>query len=314
MQLSLEKVSKSYGQTRALVEVSLVLEPGIHALLGPNGAGKTTLMQLIVGNLKPDRGEIRFEDQGIASLGARYRARIGFMPQQQKLYDSFTLLQFLSYIAALKGLKQREAAAQIERLLADLNLSGLAARRLGACSGGMLRRVLLAQALLGEPDLLILDEPTAGLDPAERVRVKNHIAAYAADRIVMLATHVVSDVEAIAHRVLLLNKGRLIGADSPAALLAALEGQVGELRLDHAAALRFVAGRRAATAEGAQDLMLRSLRAEGGGWVLRLLSGSGALPEGARRVAPDLEDLYMLHFGNAAQDLEVLLAGLTRQA
>jgi ABC-2 type transport system ATP-binding protein len=231
MKLFVKDVSKSYGDTLALDNVSLCFMPGVYALLGPNGAGKSTLMNLIVGNLYPDKGHIMFNGKDIRELGRGFRSKIGFMPQQQKLFDSFTGFHFLSYMASLKGLNKETAGKGIREVLELVNLTDDKNKKLGAYSGGMKQRILIAQALLGHPDILILDEPTAGLDPRERIRVRNLISEIAAKRIVIIATHVVSDIEEISKEIILIKKGRILQKAEPRILLNQLRGKVFDIEI-----------------------------------------------------------------------------------
>lgn len=231
MALELNELTKRYGAKTALDRVSLRLEQGVYGLLGPNGAGKSTLMNILSGNLSADSGSVTYGGVDIAKLGRDYRAVLGFMPQQLGLYQQFTGFRFLSYIAALKGMDRRRAAQEIEEIAALVNLSDVLHRRVGAYSGGMKQRLLIAQAVLNSPEILILDEPTAGLDPKERIRIRNLISEISSDKIVLLATHVVSDVESIGREVILLKKGKVVKQDTPQNLLASLRGRVYELTI-----------------------------------------------------------------------------------
>ena len=233
MELALNCISKTYkkGSVKALDNFSVTLTPGVYGLLGPNGAGKSTLMNIITDNLNADGGEVVYGGKNIKKLGKDYRAVLGYMPQQQGLYDDFTLNRFLWYMAALKGLKKKEAKEKITQLLETVNLTDAAHKKLGSFSGGMKQRALIAQALLNNPEILILDEPTAGLDPKERIRIRNFISEIAEDKIVLISTHVVSDIEFIAKEIILLKKGQLISHDSPNKLTKELENKVFEVEI-----------------------------------------------------------------------------------
>ena len=222
MELRLENLTKRYGNLTALDHLSIVFEPGIYGILGANGAGKSTMMNLIADNISRDGGSITFNGREILKMGDAFRNILGFMPQQQGVYDRMTAQSFVSYIAHLKGMKGRTMREQVDKVLELTNLQSVRHKAVGQFSGGMKQRVLLAQALLNDPEILILDEPTAGLDPKERIRIRNFIHELSRDRIVLLATHIVSDVESIADRILLMKKGQLLKADTPANLIAAI--------------------------------------------------------------------------------------------
>ena len=209
--LSLNGVNKHYGQNHALVDFDYDFHDGVYGLLGPNGAGKSTMMNLITQNIPADPdSEILWNGEDIKKLQVKYRRKIGFMPQQQELYPSFTASRFVGYLAALKGIKKEKIRDEVERVLDLVELSEQADQKLGGFSGGMKQRVLIAQALLGNPKLLILDEPTAGLDPKQRVITRNLISRLSKDKIVIISTHIVSDIETIADRILLIKQGELI--------------------------------------------------------------------------------------------------------
>lgn len=231
MEMKLEGLKKSYtkGKTYAIQNFSFCFTPGVYGLLGPNGAGKSTLMNMITQNLSPDDGRITLDGTDIGKLGASYRNLLGYMPQQQGLYDEFTGEKFLWYMAALKGLKRREAQDRIKQLLEVVNLWQDRFKKLRSYSGGMKQRILIAQALLNDPKILIMDEPTAGLDPKERIRIRNFISEISRDKIVLLATHVVPDVEYISKEILVMDGGRIVRHGTPKELLSDMEGRVFEV-------------------------------------------------------------------------------------
>ena len=212
--LELREITKKYKDKTALEQVTLTLEKGIYGLLGPNGAGKSTLMNIITGNVKPTEGTVCWKGKEIREQGAAYRCILGYAPQQQGLYDNFTGVRFLSYMATLKGIPRREQSGEIERVLDFVNLTEVRNRFIGTYSGGMKQRMLIAQAVLGSPELIVLDEPTAGLDPKERVRIRERIKALAGERIILVSTHVVSDIETIADEIILLREGKAVGRDT----------------------------------------------------------------------------------------------------
>ncbi|MBR5712739.1 MAG: ABC transporter ATP-binding protein [Lachnospiraceae bacterium] len=219
MNLEVKSVTKCYGKKTALEDFSYTFKPGIYGLLGPNGAGKSTLMGVMTTNLKATSGEISFEGRNIRELGREYRRYIGYMPQQQKLYDGFPFVRFLYYIAALKGIPKAEAAAEIEKTIRDVNLWDVKDDPIGSYSGGMRQRALLAQAILGNPRIVIMDEPTVGLDPKERVNFRELVSSIAEERIVIIATHIVSDLEKLASEIIFLNHGHIIESGTMEELL-----------------------------------------------------------------------------------------------
>lgn len=226
MKLSISNLTKKYGNVTALDGFSFEFSEGIYGILGANGAGKSTLMNLITDNVRRDGGSILYDGKDILELGAEFRGVLGYMPQQQGIYEHMTAESFVSYMARLKGLNGARLKAEAERVLNLANLSGVKHKKTGQFSGGMKQRVLLAQALLNDPKVLILDEPTAGLDPKERVRIRNFIEKLSKDRIVLLATHIVSDIESIADEVLLMKRGRLLNVSSPAELIKSLPSDI----------------------------------------------------------------------------------------
>lgn len=217
--LEIKNIEKSYRSKKALDNISLTLENGIYGLLGPNGAGKSTLMNIITDNLLPDKGEVLWNGNNTITMGKAFRRLLGYTPQQQGMYDDFTGKRFLSYIGALKEIPGGKLPSEIERTASLVNLTDQLDNKLGSYSGGMKQRILIAQALIGNPKLIVMDEPTAGLDPKERVRVRHMVSALAENRIVLIATHVVSDIQSISKEIIMLKSGRLIAKGAPSELI-----------------------------------------------------------------------------------------------
>ena len=285
MELRLINIKKSYnnGKTFAVNDFSVRLTPGVYGLLGPNGAGKSTLMNIITDNLRADSGSVLLNGKDILTLGADYRDLLGYMPQQQGLYDDFTGEKFLWYMAALKGMKKKDARIQIERTLGLVNLTDDRYKKLKSYSGGMKQRILIAQALLNDPKLLIMDEPTAGLDPKERIRIRNFISEISKDKIVLLATHVVSDVEYISKEIIFMKAGKVIRHGTPGELLHDMEHHVFEV-LVTAEEQVFYETHGFKTA----NIMLSS-----SGVCLRIVSDERPTVGEGREVRPNLEDVYL---------------------
>ena len=288
MEIRISHLTKRFGDKTALDDVSLTLDAGVHALLGPNGSGKSTLINILTDSIERDKGEVLYNDYEITSLGAKYRELLGYMPQQQRLYDNYTAEEFLKYMAAVKGIAPARAREQIAELLKVVNLWEVRRKKVGGFSGGMKQRVLLAQALLGEPRILILDEPTAGLDPSERINIRNYIATVAQKMIVLFATHVVSDIECIAKDVIMIRDGRICKTGTPMELIDGMQGKVGELpcKLEDLEQLqtKYCVGNVYQRREG-----------------LRVRIVGDELPEEALPVKDsiDLEDVYMYHVMNS---------------
>ncbi|HIR89708.1 MAG TPA: ABC transporter ATP-binding protein [Candidatus Fimimorpha faecalis] len=287
MELKIEQVTKTYGAKHALNQFSVVLKEGIYGLLGPNGAGKSTLMNIITDNLAATSGTVYWEGKKIQSLGKQYREILGYMPQQQGMYDEFTVEHFLWYMASLKGMKRKDAKEQINQLLSVVNMTQNRKKLLKGLSGGMKQRVLLAQALLNDPKILILDEPTAGLDPKERIRIRNLISEIALNKIVLLATHVVSDIEYTAKELILMNEGVLIAKDTPSNLIKMVTNQVWELKV-----------KEADLKEIAKKYKVSNIIAEEDGIVVRIIEKKEAIESqwNPVMVRPNLEDLYLYLF------------------
>lgn len=229
MELSVDRLTKQYGSKIAVDCVSAVLKPGVYGLLGENGAGKTTLMRMLCAILESTSGEVFWDGREVVSMGAEYRDILGYLPQEFGYYPNYTAREFLLYMAALKGIPRDTAKKRAGELLKIVGLNDVGTKKMKTFSGGMKQRVGIAQALLNYPKLLILDEPTAGLDPKERVRFRNLISDYAEGRIVLLSTHIVSDIEAIADEVLLMKKGKLVSQGTVSKLTKEAAGKVWEL-------------------------------------------------------------------------------------
>ena len=309
MELKITDLKKTYGNVKALKGINYTFTPGVYGILGANGAGKSTMINLITDNVSRDKngGSIMYsvgEDNTVSKelvdilkLGAKFRGVVGYMPQQQGFYEEFSPKAFLKYMAEIKGVKSvksvdeagnvtiKKVNQQIDELLEVVNLTSVAYKKIGGFSGGMKQRVLLAQALLGDPKILILDEPTAGLDPKERIGIRNYIAELSRDKIILFATHVVSDIECIADKVLLLKDGEIIATGTSSQLIENMQGKVGEV---------------VCTLSDVADLQgkyhIGNIRQRKNGMVLRLVGDE--LPEEAVRVDNDidLEDVYLYYF------------------
>ncbi|HEX4713653.1 MAG TPA: ABC transporter ATP-binding protein [Ktedonobacteraceae bacterium] len=282
MELTIERLSKRYGQNWALRELSLSCEPGMLGLVGPNGAGKTSLMRMIATLLEPTEGAIRWNGQDIRTHGEALRQILGYLPQDFGVYPEFTGRQFLRYLASMKGLSSSLLHRRVDEVLEMVNLEQVADRKLPSYSGGMKQRIGIAQALLNDPELLIVDEPTAGLDPAERVRLRTLLASMTRNRIIILSTHIISDVEAVASRLLIVQEGRVLSDTTPEALLASSAGSVWSVTVDQATALQLQTSYQVST-------MVNQMR----GVTLRIVSATRP-HEAAVVVDPSLEEAYLL--------------------
>ena len=233
MKLSVHNLTKDFGGKLAVNNVSFSLSHGVYGLLGPNGAGKTTLMKMMVDILDPSSGEVLLDGVRIKELDAGYRDKLGYMPQEIGVYKNFSARKFLKYIAALKGITGKTADEKTEELLDLVGLKDVGKKKLGGFSGGMLRRIGIAQTLLNDPKILILDEPTAGLDPQERIRFRNIISELSENRIVLLSTHIISDMEFIAGKVIIMRNGSILKIDTTEKLLQEVTSKVWTAVVSH---------------------------------------------------------------------------------
>ena len=286
MPLEFHNLCKSYGSNTALNNFSATLGNGIYALLGPNGAGKSTLINILAGLIPATSGSITYGEEDTLKMGERFRSLLGFMPQYPGFYPDFTAEQLMLYIASLKGFNKSRAKAECEKLLGEVNLTDKKDKRIKSFSGGMKQRLGLAQALIGEPAILILDEPTAGLDPKERVRFRNLISRLSSQMTVIFCTHIVSDIETIANEVLLLKRGELIGKGPVSELTDTLKGKVWEITLSDTEAEVFIA-----------QHPTSSLVNRNGRPCIRCVSDKKP-HKSALLCEPYLEDLYMHTFGD----------------
>lgn len=288
MLLQIDQVTKQFGKNIAVNQFSAQLGTGVYGLIGPNGSGKTTLLRILADVARPTSGRVLYNHVDIRLLDENYRDVLGYVPQQVGVYRSFTAERFLHYMATLKGLTKAEANSRIDEVLDLVNLEAERRTKLGKLSGGMKQRIAIAQALLNHPKVLILDEPTVGLDPTERTRFLNLVAAVSRNRIALLATHIVSDVDSLASRVLVMNRGQLVREGTPNELLESLRGQVWTIRLSEreASAVPRQMGQRLVRSQSHIELRVISARKPG---------------NDAEPATPNLEDLYLSQFPLDAQ-------------
>ena len=285
MKLVIRGLNKSYGSKAALQDFHAVFENGIYGILGPNGAGKSTLMNILTDNLLRDSGRILCNEKEITKMKEQYRKIMGYMPQQQQLYDSFTVNHFISYMGTLRGMNKKEIKKRMEELFPLLNLNEVRRKKIKELSGGMKQRVLLLQALLDDPQSLILDEPTAGLDPKERIRIRNLISDLSGDKIVLIATHVVSDIEFISKEILLMKNGRVVDKDCPEALQKKIAGKVFEIRIVQEELNQVK-----------KEFEISNLFRTEGEIVVRVISEECPTAYRWTEVSPTLEDVYLYEF------------------
>lgn len=285
MELKTCGLTKQFGSKTAVKDLNIILTNGVYGLLGANGAGKTTLMRLLCNLQAPTSGQIFLGGKNIAGLGERYRALLGYLPQHFGYYPDFSALDFLFYVSALKGLEEKAARKKSKELLEAVGLSREAKQKIKTFSGGMKQRLGIAQAMLNDPHILILDEPTAGLDPKERVRFRNLISAFSKDRIVILSTHIVSDVEFVAEDIIMMKAGQVLHFGNPQKIVSEIDGKVWECTVPTDSAEKYAAAYNTS-----------NLRHTGENrTVLRIIADRPPMGN-AVRVQPTLEDLYLFYF------------------
>ena len=284
MELAVNNISKKYPNKHALKNVNLLFTNGIYGILGANGSGKTTLMKIITTLLKPTEGSITYNGQDILNTGENYRNILGYLPQQVGLYKNFTAKKFLLYTAALKGIVDQSAETKVDELLLLVGLKEQENSKIGNFSGGMKQRVGIAQALLNDPKILIVDEPTAGLDPKERIRFRNLLSSLSADRIVLLSTHIVSDIEYIAKEIIVMKEGEVLQKNSPSLLLEEIREKVWIIEAPHEKLNYYEENFKVVNIiQKKENIALRIISSESPGSHAHLTS-------------PNLEDLYLYHF------------------
>lgn len=284
-------LTKQFGGKTAVNDLNTTLSNGVYGLLGANGAGKTTFMRLLCNLQKPTSGRIFLNGKNIAGLGEKYRNLLGYLPQHFVYYPDFTALDFLLYVAALKGMDEKAAQKKSNELLGEVGLSAENRHKIKTFSGGMKQRLGIAQAMLNNPRILILDEPTAGLDPKERVRFRNLISAFAKDRIVILSTHIVSDVEFIAEEIIMMKSGSIIHFGKPQEITSEINGQVWECIVPSAKAEKYAAAFNTSN--------LRNM--DNNKTALRIIADHPPMAD-ASQVQPNLEDLYLFYFKGGTEN------------
>lgn len=290
MELTISDLTKDFGSFRAVDQVTFTMHSGVYGLLGVNGAGKTTLMRMLTTLIRPTGGEIRWDGQDVFRMDSAYRKLLGYLPQDFGYYPDFSIYDYLMYIASIKGIRPAAAKQRALRLLKQVGLSQAGHKKMKTLSGGMKRRVGIAQAMLNDPKILILDEPTAGLDPNERIRFRNLISELSEDRIVLLSTHIVSDIEYIASEILLMKDGRITLSGTAEEVIASMPERVWLFSVPREQVDRYLAAYR-----------VSNLKTTPTGATLRVLSAE-CPAIGAMETAATLEDVFLHYFGESAGD------------
>lgn len=290
MKLELDCLTKKFGDFTAVNQMNLTMTNGVYGLLGVNGAGKTTLMRMLCSLLKPTNGAIRCNGKDIFEMDGEYRKLLGYLPQEFGFYPEFTVQDYLLYIAALKGIRPVVAKKRVKELIAKVGLSKAATKKMEKLSGGMKRRAGIAQAMLNNPQILVLDEPTAGLDPSERIRFRNLISELSEERLVLLSTHIVSDIEYIANEILLMKDGRLVHQGTAKELINSMPETVWECFVEKEKVSGFM-----------EQYKISNMKAEPNGAVLRIISHEKPSVN-AENIEASLEDVFLYYFGEKAGD------------
>lgn len=290
MELELKNVSKEFSGVHAVSRVSFSMKKGVYGLLGVNGAGKTTLMRMLCTLIQPTAGKILWNGKNILELGADYRNVLGYLPQDFGFYPDLTIHEYMMYIASIKGIRQGTARKRTRQLLSQVGLAKYEKRKMKTLSGGMVRRVGIAQAMLNNPQILILDEPTAGLDPNERIRFRNLISELSEERLVLLSTHIVSDVEFIANQIMLMKNGQFFYTGTTEKLISSMDESVWNCTVPKQKVNDF-----------SKKYLVDNVKTVPGGAELRILSKVPPTEQAVREEAT-LEDAFLLYFGEKAGD------------
>ena len=290
MELEMNNLTKKFGDFTAVKQLNLSMTRGVYGLLGKNGAGKTTFMRMLCTLLTPTEGNILCDGRDIFKMEGEYRKLLGYLPQDFGFYPEFTVRDYLLYIASIKGLPPAVAKKRTKELLAAVGLEKYAGRKMKKLSGGMKRRAGIAQAMMNHPKILILDEPTAGLDPNERIRFRNLISEFSEDRLVLLSTHIVSDVEYIANDVWLMNEGEIVRQGTPKQITESMKQKVWECLVEKRAVPLL-----------ARQYKISNMKADTQGVQVRVIAGEKPA-EYAKEAVPSLEDAFLYYFGEEAGD------------